>query len=602
MHNVYSKAYGIVLVIFFLLSSAAPLIAFMDENPDARLEDFFDNPSFEEDLFINEFLDSIPLDAQMGVRAISPSDLFTLLDALNIDPSLETDFYKRTNPFVVRSLLDLPIFEIHRCNNPGDWILGGQLFWNHTNRSVFNCESTNINSYLNLNFETLIDIMRMAIDQPQFSDQSIAQELSSILSTTDFDTIFNIISSFTVEQRRTGIMFQAWRQWHRGELRLMLPLYYLERNIFTTPENQSALQQQFSQVGLTPNEESQNRFEKNHAISDKVGLGDLRIEADYYAYKTETTAIGLGVMATLPTWVDFAEGLRGTSFDKPRKCDLSMTTTLVVQQVPCTTLPQPVLDLQADLLDFITINGNTPSISDIDTVQSLLLGDLCRNTGFLLGALDRLNAILLETPLGNYRHVGIGPLIRIETSLAALLDEYEWASRITFNYRLSAEFFTPAQETRFFVHRNSPAEFAAHDFTNTDPIVAQANLVFLSQELVNQLYPYGFKVRVQPGPLLRSTSRWCFSGKVWDINLGSDMWFQLKEKIGSPPIDPEILPLDINGAKTGTAYQGKLYGGVGMKVDRPTHRWHFGLNFEFTVWQKWIGKDYTASLSAEVNF
>ena len=62
---------------------------------------------------------SIPLSQIVEFIAPIQSQICTILAA----PS-----YKATNPFNVRSLLDLSIFEIHMCNHPHDWVSGAFLF------------------------------------------------------------------------------------------------------------------------------------------------------------------------------------------------------------------------------------------------------------------------------------------------------------------------------------------------------------------------------------------------------------------------------------------------------------------------------------------
>src|SRR5579872_3247325 len=379
---------------------------------EERFWDIFDDPSIEDDLFINGFLDSVSMD-MMAQRKITPDQLLPQLANLGVFQLLDINFYLHTNPLVTRSLLDLPIFEVHMCGPERPWTMGVHLFWNHTNRSVFSCgDNTNISSYINFDQETLFGKIEELVNDPLLGE--FAKDFSELIQTVDFNEILQLFEDFTVEQRRVGLMLHLWRQWDRGELRFLLPFYYQERNLFTTPEKQFLIEQKFGALDRT----SQGQFEKNHAISDRIGLGDLRIEADYAVYKTETTAIRLGAMATVPSYITVAKGIRGTTFEDDRT--------------------QPTLDLQS-LLDLITI-GETITISDQQLAITTLVGDVCRNkNGFLLGILDRLNAMVLDTQLGNHRHFGFGPLIRIRTLLSAFLEEFPRSEQISFNTRISLE-------------------------------------------------------------------------------------------------------------------------------------------------------------------
>ncbi len=547
-------------------------------NNDAHAFDIFED--IEESLFIDEFLDSIP-PFEMKTRQIDANTIIALIAAVDGFKLLEQDLYLRTNPFIQKSILDVPVWELHGCAEPTHWIVGGQLFWNQITRSVFACNSTNIKSYLDLAQETLFT----ALDELRPDIQKLFPHpflIEGILNTTHVQKLLTLFENFTVQQRRVGIMFQAWRQWQAAEIRMLLPLYYIERNLFVQPDEQSAIEDQFG--ALDP--DSAQQFQKNHAISDKLGFGDFRLEADYAGYVSDTFAVRAGAFITLPTAFSLSKGLQGSNF--------------------LVNLDQPIFDLQA-LFDLIPSDFNFDSITPEEQQQAydMVIGDICRNkNGFLLGALDRLNALLLETPLGNERNVGLGFLLRSRTTLNALLEEFEWSKHISFNNRLSIEFLTPSTQTRFFIRRNEAGEFSSRDFTSNDPLVQQENLTFLQEALVNKFYPFAIKTDVRPGIILRWTSRWCFSGEVWDLAIGSDVWMQTKEKLKKfHCTDRDLLShLDIAHGKTGFAYQFNSMASFGLKFERPTYTILVSINAEGTSWAKNIGKEITASLNIEANF
>lgn len=566
--------YLAVLSAAITLCSTSPMPDMPSLDNDGELWDIFDDPSIEEDLFINGFLDSISMD-MMAQRKITPDQLLPQLANLGVFELLDISFYLRTNPLVKRSLIDLPIFEIHMCGPEQPWTVGFHLFWNHTPRCVFSCgKNTNISSYINFDQETFFGKIEELLNDPLLGE--FTKDFSELLEMVDFNETLALFEDFSVEQRRTGIMMHIWRQWDRGELRALLPFYYQERNIITSPEKQFLIEQKFG----APDRSTQEQFEKNHAISDRVGLGDLRIEGDYAVYKTDTTAVRLGLMSTIPSYVTITTGIRGTSFECSRK--------------------QPTLDLQA-LLDLITI-GDDVTISDQDIAVAALIGDICRNkNGFLLGALDRFNAMVLDTTLGNHRHFGVGPLFRARTLLSAFLEEFDWAERISFNTRISLELFTPSHETRFFAIRNDLVSTTTPDFTSEE--MAEANLKFIEQELINKFYPLALTTNVQPGLIFHTTNRWCFSGDVWDFNIGSDFWLQTRESLNMIKTSKEIRDtIDIQAARAPFAYQVKYFGSIGLKIPHDDHTWFFSINAEGTTWHKGIGSDYTVSLNVEANF
>ncbi len=549
---------------------------------EIRLLDMFDEDDEEEQILLSGVnLSSL---SPQSTRNILPVDkIVELIEGVGGFELLEENFYCRTNPLVQRNLLDLPLWELHSCAEPERWIIGGQIFWNKMDRSVFIGKNTNLCSYVNLEQNTIFNALDN-LSQTLKNDFPTASLFDELSDTSNFQEILGLFKNFTVEQRRLGVMFHAWRQWQRIEMRMLLPFYYIERNLFATPEEKQAIENQFG--ALTPDEAKM--FEKNHGISDRVGFGDFRLEATYAVYKTDTFALRFGGFLTIPTAFAVSKGIRGTTFDDD--------------------LCQPTLDLQA-MFDLIFKDGDliNPTISpdEQQALRELLIGDICKNkNGFLLGALDRFNAIVLDSPLGNGGHLGIGAIMRSKTSLRALLDDWEWTENINWNNRLSLEYLAPANETRFFARRNKASDFKERDFTSTDEEVQKANLNFIEQEIVDKFYPYAVKTKVHPGAILRWFSRFCFSGDVWDITLGSDFWLQRGESLKDLRcVCPEVLErLDVCSGTNALAYQFKSVGSLGLKIIRPEYSFFFSVNAEGTSWNKTIGDDWTVSLNFEANF
>jgi hypothetical protein len=208
------------------------------ENDINSIDNIFDDVgSFEEEMFIDSFLETVSFD-NLAHRAIPVESILGLLEAAGAFAILEDDFYRRTNPFIIRPLVDLPMWELHGCQDPHHWIVGAQLFYSSVDRSIFTCNNTNIKSYLNLEQEFLFEKLNELTPQIKnlFPNASLVDNL---LDTTNIKNLISLFENFTVQQRRTGVMMQAWRQWKSAEIRMLLPLYYLERNIFLRPEEES---------------------------------------------------------------------------------------------------------------------------------------------------------------------------------------------------------------------------------------------------------------------------------------------------------------------------------------------------------------------------
>lgn len=554
----------------------------LPDNSSRDIDMFDDIDSFEQgmdNLDINDFLNTVALDAG-GPRNIAPAEILELLEAANVFSVLDQDFYRRTNPFVQRSILDLPLWELHSCTEPKRWIVGAHAFWNHMDRSVFFGKSTNIDTLINFDQTTIFDKLNEL--KPQIKQLVPNPALvDDLLDQTNIHNLLSLFRNFTVQQRRIGAMMHAWRQWERFELRMFLPLYYLERNMFARPTEQAALEEQFGAL----DQDTQEKMQKNFLISDKFGLGDFRFEADYAVYKSDDFTFRVGGLTTIPTAMAFTEGIMGSSFVDTNK-------------------KQPTFDLQA-LFDLIPDNFDVNAFTNADQQKALdiVVGDVCKNkNGFFLGMLSRMSAMLLDTKLGNDGHVGIGVLIRARTLLSSFLYQFEWAKRFSFNNKLSLEYLAPANETRYFVYRNKLSDFTSRDFSSSDPDVQEANLKFIETEMVNKFYPFAVRTKVQPGIIFRWVSRYCWCGDVWDITVGSDFWLQTKEKFNDFRTSQNLERLDIQNGKKPFAYQGKIFASFALKWARPTHAWHVGINAEGTTWNEGIGEDWTVSLNIEANF
>lgn len=514
-------------------------------------DSFVFNDLGEFDELENAYL-SIPEIPRPMKRQPAQDIILALLEIKAID-ILDQSFFLRTNQLVQRSLLDLPVFEIHNCCLPEcETIFDTYLFYNVTTRSNFKRKSTDICSYLALNQQTLIDALQTTVNIIRNNFQIEQLNIGKILG---------LIKNLTVQQRRLGGMFHAMRRFERYEFRAMLPFYYMERNYFLRNHEISAIEQQFGSSG----NQQDDSFQRKHLVSDKLGFGDSRVEFDARIADDPRFIIRLGLMTTLPTARTVKSGLYGSSFNG--KADL------------------PLLDLEQL---FLMAQDPTPAVQQaaFDIVQN-----------YVLGAVDRLSANLLDTPLGNGGHMSLGVLLRTETPLASYLKRW-WTEFIFLDSRISLEYLFPHFETRSYILRNSINDFMVHDFTNR--AMADQNLIFIETELSRKINLLALETRIQPGPIFRWTSKGCYLTSNWQIIFGTDMWIQFKEsqhRINTFRL--ALRALDKRAAQNPFAYQAKLFGGIQYAIERDNYRIQIGLDADSTYTSSGIGRDSTCCLTVE---
>ena len=511
--------------------------------------------NYDIDIFNDPDIESLVAQSTFSFKStISPDDAVKLLLDLGIINLLEVDFFLRTNPLNERENLDLPFNLAHRYSCDHCHGFGVYLFYNEVSRMHFCCD-TSIDSYL-------------AISENQFLDR-LEQTLELIrpLISTAFD--FNVrdalglFKDFTIQERQLGFMFNGYRKHGKWRTRAWIPFYYLERNYFVTPEEQKAIEEAF---GRAEDQAQQNRFVEEFFIADKLGFGDTRVEWDRTFKKSQNMSMRLGAMATVPTAFAVAKGLKGSYFPN--------------------NFCRPVLDL-ATLVDQVA------AIQDISETE---LGD------FLLAVSRSLSAQLLETPMGNGGHFGIGPLMYSKTRLNTII-ERPWTKRFLWRSRMSLEYLLPAHERRFFIQKNDLSGFISRNFDAEEvtPDQARDNLDFLEQTLTDRLFPYKFDALVYPGWIYRSTSKFIYEGCRWCFYLGTDFWFKSQEKIKNIR-SPQTLNLNVDIATKCSAWQSKFIGGIVHKKKRGAREWTLSLNIDKTYVSGGIGEDFTFSFNVDVEF
>ncbi len=542
-----------VLHLFFIITLAITTPLAADD-----FDDLLNDPE------VTDIVDSSEFNL---VRSVSDKDVADALIDLGALAILQENIYLRTNPFNKRRLVDSPLFLTQREHYNHCWIFGGHLFFNFTGREFFDEDSSNISSYL-------------AIRESDLLDKLNASEIKNIFTNFNVDpvSILPLFYNMTVQERKFGVMLHAEKKSERTAFSFMIPFYYLERNFFLTETEQEAIEQQ---LGKASNEDTE-LFARNHLISDALGFGDSRLTVDVAIFDRENFHERFGIQGTFPTAFAVADGLLGTTFAVD----------------PC----RPEFSF-SKLFDLGNGDLNSKAMAELLAQQ------------FTMCSLDALARNLLETDLGNGRHVGIGAYLLTHAELCNFIKR-PWAEKFFFKNKLSLDYYFPARSYRNYIEINDLAGFESLGLLQdvatikakiaADPAYAAQVVAFLEQQFVDRLFPFPFKTKVCPGMIFHSTSKFVYESGRAGFHIGGDTWVQSQEKLRDISIVPagENRPsnIDVAAATRPLAYQGKLIGAIYYKVIRPQREWTLAFNADATLLSSGIGKDFTLSLNFEVNF
>ncbi len=494
------------------------------------------------------------LDIEAPTRALTPIQIMQLLNQVGAPTILMESFFLRTNILNSRSLLDMPLFD-PRYLGPCGCSFDTMIFYNQMTRSYFTLSSDRIDSYVALSEPSLLE--------------KLQNQVVNFLPNVNIAMLFGLFSGMTVQERRAGFMLHWMRQTSDTVLRIFCPLYYRERNFFFTQDERRAIEAVFPPVGT---QSEQEEFQNAHFVSDEIGLGDLRVEGMCCVRPQQSLRIWLGGFVTIPTAFAFKRGLRGTHF--PKSCQ------------------QPNFDLNTLFND----SGFSPTPEMIEQAQEMV-------SSFALQAIDRVAANLLDTELGNNRHVGLG-IVALYTSPLSEWIDYECMRCIFFKGRISVEGLLPAYERRLFVYKVDTQGFATRDFSDSSSnAVALSNLLFLQKEFINKFYLFGSGATVLPGPIFRATNTMFYQTDSWKCFLGTDWWVQTRESMPHVYSDAATVnSFDLAKNKLPHAVQYKLLAGLDYTLYGESCDLTMGLALDATVYSRGIGKDFTGLVHCSVCF
>lgn len=546
---------------FLLFLSFASFIVSNDGSRDA----FDDLIAFVDTPEVIDLIDNTDFDS---TRQASKAAVITILNEFEILPLFELNLFNRTNVLKSRSLLDFPEFIPFRHDHEKRAFYV-DLFYNQYSRMFFTKSSSNICSYLNISgyinaFRNIIKQVNRIPDVPLETDQ--------------FLEFANLLQTFTVQERRFGLMIGGKTKINGWHLNIFAPWYYLERNHFVNEEVQEDLRKLGEDIFGKPTtpeeikaaEKKQHELEDQHLISDQFGIGDTRIFLDYSIIKKKHMYTRVGFVATIPTAFAMKKGLRGNSF--------------------CLIKNRPLLDLQ-EVVGIIqeAIEGQVES-----EIQA---------RSFAFAAFDNVGAMILDSPLGNGGHLGLGIMLRNRSPLSNFV-KLDWARRYIMRSFVSFEYLLPKTEWRSFRVPVDEALFNARDLTETDDMaVVNSNYAFLQRQLTDRLFPIAIQATVYPGFVFRWSSQMCYEGDYAGFTFGTDTYVRNTEKLTNLNANKVTQHfIDQYHAECPFSYQAKAIGSIFFKVHKPDKLWVISLVADYTYMFRGIGSDFMLSFNTDVTF
>lgn len=479
------------------------------------------------------------------------NDFLSLLVSKGIPSILAQNFFLGTNPVQSRSLLDLPSTGLDlTINDDNCRQFSLNFFYNQTSKMKYRCNSACIGSYIDItNPDILADL-----------DEDLLNAFG--ISSDDVLDLLLRANPFSLQERRAGFMINYNHRIRRGVFGLNVPLYYFERNFFLSEAEQEVIAAApiFQKFGpLTSDADALNAYGLKNLASDQIGFGDLRLNG-YYIFKDSEKHYGtIGGVLTIPT--AFA------------------ITKHVFCGKYCKTAPRPLFNLvELAGYDF------PPTGEQLEAIQNTLYQ-------YSTCVLHQLTANLCYTSLGNYHHVTIGPRF-----------EYDYKIRPYWGVKIYSDiqYFCPAHEKRFYIPIKNPADFtdAVRDYDNA--ALAEENLLFLSQQITDFLFPKCIDTKVSPGFLVNLSAATWFKTKRTNIEFGYNFWRQSTEKIHLAC--KQDRPYYVNrGVKSG-AYENKFYARFLVKMPEHCGGLHVGFYGDYTFQSYNIGKDFTAAVNFELYY
>lgn len=551
------KLYKKILLSLFIMSPTIPNLSAMEEWD--MNEEFLDDFGAE-----IENMDHVP------TRALAPEDVLGPLIFLKAHNLLKKPFYFYTQPLRRREIVDEVTFNFPRYHLNKNLIV--IPFYNQMSAAQFRRDRTGIKNYLDMQQTDLVNTLNeLAEDADEVDYDNDGTELD--LTNIDIPDLLNMFANMKVQERRLGFMFQYTKDlensWH---ISCNVPVLYQEYNYFLTKEEINTIENSAFFKALPPGDYWD--FVKKHLLSDKIGFGDLRFSVEQTVKETHAYRLNVGLDITVPSYFAVKKGVIGSYFNKKKA-----TPTFNIND------------------DFLELNQKRTAEDDISYQDQLLQNaeDLALNI------LDRLSSVLLEHPLGNYRHPGLGFFTR---STLIFSPTVELTSKLRMNLLL------PAKERRFIKTKIDPQELNniygryvdangdlinGGDFSIIDGTIKNGDINRFEAIFLEKFFPESYDVTVMPGLEISSSSQLTYERPKWTIYVGTEMWYHTKESFLKIHTDSTTKSkLEIETAKKEYAYQSKSWIGIDKKK-KENSNWKFGVRASASGLNDGIGDDFTIS-------
>ena len=513
--------------------------------------EFFDEEIGHVDESFNEYL-------QTRSCSIAPETVLDLLtgEQIGIQNVLQQNLYKRTNPTVTRSILELPYFQnitpthagLSCCAHHSSFECS--LFFNQTKEKYYYKDFDAIRDYLGAFDNDFIEVF-----------EKLSQKIHQLVpdaALISVDTILSLFSNIKLEERRAGALFGWTHRSPRYKIQAQIPLYYIEHNFMLTEKEQGEITNEPFIKSLIQDQPAQdpnavNKAIREHVAEDLLGLGDLKLIA-LITGCCGNLELAVGPEIIFPSACVFTDKLIGGRFEK------------------CPN--QPTVDFMVFACGLEDGYGQ----KELDIAKALGLG-----------IIERLTRIAGNTNLGQ------GYL----SAFARAEAEYHMTSSFSHRHMARLGAGTSYYTTRFFNEIKDAASFNRDYSIEAD---VQKNLQFLQDQLVSSLYPIPRTVRITPGP--RFEYRGALKKEHWAGNLecGYDFWFQGADQVSAKVPHSSHFPLDVLAAKPSNAFENKLFASLTWSGNRNEHFWSISLFGDYTFYSSGTGNDWSAGFSAHIHW
>lgn len=484
---------------------------------------------------------------------------------INIVNFLKHDLYKSTaGPVIRRSLLDEPSLQPYLFGETCGWNFNAQPFFNETPKMLFTEKSPYLSSYIDLSNKNIFKEIDLAIK----GEEELEGESKFNANQIDIPNVLSLVKPIKLRQYRTGVFFDFDHTSDQFYISWRIPFYYLAEHFHLTDKEIDRIKTApFLTTGEPTDfdmgtEELTETFVRRHLLTDKLGFGDSRFIVLYSPYNTTKATLWLGFQATLPTAAKVASGLSGEEINFYAK--------------------MPELDIKS----LFNLALCTDGIGEKREANRKISRNL---QSFLVEGLDRLTTILIDAPLGNGKHVGLGPQIDFT---------YDFNSCWNTHGTAIIEGFLPHKERRFFIKLPKERDFKRNF---RDPDHADQNLNLINKLAIETLFPTPLYVSVRPGYLVKIRQLIRYESNFLNGSLGLDYWRQSHEHFLN--ISPELYKkYAIKKALHKPAEQIKLYGSLGIKGANNIYLWHTLLTADYAIYNRGIGRGFIVGVQAGIDF